>query len=57
MSQKYGKILVVDDKEDILFALKLLLKKHVEKIDTEQKSGQYSGTSEKMNPMIWFFLI
>jgi len=36
MSQKFGKILVVDDKEDILFALKLLLKKHVEKIDTEQ---------------------
>ena len=39
MSQKYGKILVVDDKEDILFALKLLLKKHVEKIDTEQNPG------------------
>jgi len=36
MSQKFGKILVADDKEDILFALKLLLKKQVEKIDTEQ---------------------
>jgi len=39
MSQKFGKILVVDDKEDILFALKLLLKKHVEKIDTELDPG------------------
>lgn len=34
MAEKRGKILVVDDNEDILFALKLLLRPHVEKIDT-----------------------
>jgi DNA-binding NtrC family response regulator len=34
MSSKYGKILAVDDNEDILFALKLLLKNQVEVIDT-----------------------
>ncbi len=34
--QKNGKILVVDDNADILFALKLLLKKEFEKIDTVQ---------------------
>ncbi len=35
MSEKIGKILAVDDNEDILFALKLLLKNHVELIQTE----------------------
>lgn len=35
MSKKIGKILAVDDNEDILFALKLLLKTHVELIHTE----------------------
>jgi DNA-binding NtrC family response regulator len=34
MSTKVGKILAVDDNEDILFALKLLLKQHVELITT-----------------------
>jgi len=34
MSEKVGKVLAIDDNEDILFALKLLLKQHVEKIDT-----------------------
>lgn len=34
MSTKVGKILAVDDNEDILFALKLLLKQHVEVITT-----------------------
>ena len=34
MSNKFGKILAVDDNEDILFALKLLLKQHVEVITT-----------------------
>jgi two-component system response regulator HydG len=34
MSEKTGNILAVDDNEDILFALKLLLKPHVEKITT-----------------------
>lgn len=35
MSEKTGKILAIDDNEDILFALKLLLKNHVELIQTE----------------------
>jgi two-component system, NtrC family, response regulator HydG len=34
MSEKTGNILAVDDNEDILFALKLLLKPHVEKVTT-----------------------
>jgi two-component system response regulator HydG len=34
MVTKVGKILAVDDNEDILFALKLLLKQHVELIET-----------------------
>jgi DNA-binding NtrC family response regulator len=34
MNTKFGKVLVVDDNEDILFALKLLLKNHVESITT-----------------------
>ena len=35
MLKKSGRILAVDDNEDILFALKLLLKSHVEVIKTE----------------------
>jgi DNA-binding NtrC family response regulator len=35
MEQKQGRVLAIDDNEDILFALKLLLKNHVEKIHTE----------------------
>jgi len=34
-NQKNGKILAIDDNEDILFSLKLLLKQHVELIHTE----------------------
>jgi two-component system response regulator HydG len=34
MAEKFGRILVVDDNEDILFALKLLLKPQVEMIKT-----------------------
>jgi DNA-binding NtrC family response regulator len=37
MITKVGKILAVDDNQDILFALKLLLKPHVELIDTISK--------------------
>jgi len=33
--EKIGKVLIVDDNEDILFSLKLLLKKHVELVHTE----------------------
>lgn len=35
MSKKEGKILAIDDNVDILFALKLLLKKHIESITIE----------------------
>ncbi len=34
MTTKYGKVLAIDDNADILFALKLLLKQHVEIIET-----------------------
>ena len=34
MEQKIGRILAVDDNEDILFALKLLMRPHVELIET-----------------------
>jgi len=34
MEDKLGKILAIDDNEDILFALKLLLRQHVERIET-----------------------
>lgn len=33
--EKYGKILIVDDNEDILFSLQLLLRTHVKKVVTE----------------------
>jgi len=36
MAKKFGKILAVDDNADILFALKLLLKPHVEVIHTKE---------------------
>ncbi len=36
MSEKIGKILAVDDNEDILISLKLLLKQHVELVHTEK---------------------
>jgi DNA-binding NtrC family response regulator len=40
MNAKVGKILAVDDNEDILFALKLLLKQQVELITTENDPEQ-----------------
>ncbi|MCK4758820.1 MAG: response regulator, partial [Candidatus Aminicenantes bacterium] len=36
MDKKTGKILIVDDDEDILQAARLLLKKHVAQVDTEK---------------------
>jgi DNA-binding NtrC family response regulator len=39
MINKTGKVLAVDDNQDILFALKLLLKPHVELIDTISGPG------------------
>ncbi|MCF8225434.1 MAG: sigma-54 dependent transcriptional regulator [Bacteroidales bacterium] len=40
MEEKTGKILAIDDNEDILFALKLLLRSHVEKIETLDGPGE-----------------
>ncbi|OGG54328.1 MAG: sigma-54-dependent Fis family transcriptional regulator [Candidatus Handelsmanbacteria bacterium RIFCSPLOWO2_12_FULL_64_10] len=36
MNKKFGRILVVDDNEDILLAARLLLKPHVERVHTEK---------------------
>ena len=36
MSEKIGKILIVDDDEDVLKAARLFLKKHVSSMHTEQ---------------------
>ena len=43
MDTKKGKILAVDDNEDILFALKLLLKQHVELIKTTDNPSEIPG--------------
>ncbi len=40
MAEKTGKILAVDDNEDILFALRMLLKQHVERIVTLNSPDQ-----------------
>ena len=37
MNKKTGKILIIDDDEDILQAARLLLKQHVAQIHTEEK--------------------
>jgi two-component system response regulator HydG len=47
MITKVGKILAVDDNEDILFALKLLLKQHVEIIETVNDPGLIPSMLEK----------
>ncbi|MDQ1352681.1 MAG: hypothetical protein QG657_2987, partial [Acidobacteriota bacterium] len=36
MDKKFGKILVVDDDEDVLQAARLFLKQHVELVHTEK---------------------
>jgi DNA-binding NtrC family response regulator len=47
MSQGNGKILAIDDNEDILFALKLLLKPHVEFIETLNSPDRILETLSK----------
>ncbi len=47
MNDKTGKILAVDDNEDILFALKLLLKQHVELIHTINNPQQINELLKK----------
>ncbi len=46
---KFGKILAIDDNEDILFSLKLLLKNHVETIHTEINPDRIPGLLEQGN--------
>jgi DNA-binding NtrC family response regulator len=43
MNSKTGKILAIDDNEDILFALKLLLKPNVEKVETISNPEKIPG--------------
>jgi DNA-binding NtrC family response regulator len=49
MADKFGKILAVDDNEDILFSLKLLLKNHVELIHTEINPERIPSLLEQEN--------
>ena len=39
---KYGTILIVDDNEDVLFALNLLLKPHFEKVKVSTTPDHYA---------------
>ncbi|MDA3814545.1 MAG: sigma-54 dependent transcriptional regulator [Candidatus Cloacimonetes bacterium] len=47
--EKFGKILIIDDNEDILFSLKLLLKNHVETIHTEINPDRIPGLMNSEN--------
>ena len=47
MTTKFGKILIVDDNEDVLFALKLLLKPHVELVVTHNKPEEILSIYKK----------
>jgi len=49
MEQKIGRILAVDDNEDILFALKLLLRPHVEIIETLTGPERLSEMMQKQD--------
>ncbi len=40
MSSNFGRVLIVDDDEDVLHALQLLLKKHAKKVFTERDPGR-----------------
>lgn len=48
--QKQGKILIVDDNEDILFALNLLLKPHVEQIKATTRPDRIEHFMDNFNP-------
>ena len=48
--QKQGKILIVDDNEDILFALNLLLQTHVEKVKVTTKPERIEHFMETFEP-------
>ena len=48
--QKQGKILIVDDNEDILFALNLLLQNHVEKVKVTTKPERIEHFMQTFEP-------
>ena len=48
--QKQGKILIIDDNEDILFALNLLLKPHVEKVKVTTQPERVPHFMETFEP-------
>ncbi len=50
MSNKQGKILIIDDNEDILFALNLLLKPHVEKVKVTTQPERVTHFMETFEP-------
>ena len=47
MIKKFGKVLAIDDNEDILFALKLLLKPYVEQVVTTSNPNEIPRLMEK----------
>ncbi|HPR17142.1 MAG TPA: sigma-54 dependent transcriptional regulator [Candidatus Cloacimonadota bacterium] len=49
MAEKLGKILIVDDNEDILFSLRLLLKNYVESVDTESHPEAIPALMDRKN--------
>ena len=49
---KRGKILIIDDNEDVLFALHTLLSKYVEKVKVSTQPEKISGFMTDFNPDI-----
>ena len=49
MSKKFGKILVVDDDEDVLHAARLFLKQHVSQVHTEKDPDQIPSLIKNEN--------
>lgn len=48
--EKEGKILIIDDNEDVLFALNLLLKPHVEKVKVSTQPSQITRFMKEFEP-------
>lgn len=48
--EKEGKILIVDDNEDVLFALNLLLKPHMEKVKVSTQPSQITRFMKEFEP-------
>lgn len=49
MNEKYGKVLVVDDDEDVLLAARLFLKQHVELVHTEKDPSKLSNLIKNLS--------